>query len=108
MRLSGVMACFRFHQVREDVINACQMAWTLGLQPFEHLRFKTNADRNFRMPFAEADHAGQLLIGHIGYLAVIRRRLFPRDALERGAVTGTKRFAPDSGGCGSYQLFGPR
>jgi hypothetical protein len=51
------------HQVREDVVDARQVALAFGLEPFEDPRIEADTDGNLRPDVAPADHAGQLSFG---------------------------------------------
>ncbi len=35
-----------FHQVHEDIVDAGEVAFAFGLQPFQHLRVEADADRD--------------------------------------------------------------
>ena len=43
-------APFRLHQVTQNIVDAGQVAFAFGAQPFEHLRIETDAHRS---PWAE-------------------------------------------------------
>lgn len=52
---------FRFHQVRKDVVDACQVASALGFEPLENLRVEADAHGYFAPDVAQPHQLCQLL-----------------------------------------------
>jgi len=59
---SGTLPLFGFHQVGEDVVDACQVAFTLGLEPSEHFRVEADTHRYLPPDVAQPHQLGQLLV----------------------------------------------
>ncbi len=61
--LSRTLPLFRFHEIGEDIVNAGQVAFTLGLEPSENLRVKPDAHRYFPPDVAQPHQFRQLFFG---------------------------------------------
>ena len=68
----------RLHQVREDVIDARQVAFTLGPQPIEDLRVRSYAHRYLARPaIAQPDHVCPLFISQARNVFEVDARVIP-------------------------------
>lgn len=61
--LPGTLPLFRFHEVGEDIVDAGQMAFTLGLEPSENLRIKPDTHRYSPSDVAQPHQLRQLFFG---------------------------------------------
>ena len=59
----GLLPSLRFHQVGEDIVDARQVAFSLGPEPGENLRVKADARRYFPPDVAQPHQVRQLLLG---------------------------------------------
>jgi hypothetical protein len=57
---------FGFHQVQQNIVDAGEVDFALGAEPFEHLRVEAHAHWNLSMHGAQAHHRGKLVPGSGG------------------------------------------
>ena len=48
---------FSLHQVAQNIVDAGQVAFAFGAQPFEHMRIETDAHRNPVLPEGENENS---------------------------------------------------
>ena len=90
--LSGFGPTFRFHEVGENVIDACQVPFAFRFQPLQDARIKSHAHWDLRPDVAQSHHFCQLFLGQARNLVVVDARIVAR-GLPCGAAAGGIEFS---------------